>query len=486
MTAPQGFRAGAARAAIKTAGDDLALLVAAENSSAAAVFTTNQVKAAPVLISAAHLASHRVRAIIVNAGNANCCTGARGLENARQMATLAARKLGLAPEQVLVCSTGIIGHQLPLERIAAALETLQLSGEPDAGEAATSDVEAATSEVEAATSDVEAAVSDVEAAVSDVETESSAVEAAASTAEDAILDVETATSQSEPAPLESEAATEITNAGMVSEIPVDERVARAFMTTDTVPKFCAASLEIGGKTVTVGGQAKGVGMIGPDMAPLAPPALHATLLAFLTTDAQIERELLQKLLERAVARSFNSVTVDGDMSTNDSAILLASGASNCQITESNAPLFSALLDAVCIELGKKIARDGEGATKLIEIRVKGARREADAKKIALTIANSPLVKTAIFGKDPNWGRIAMAAGKAGIAFDAQNLSFSLGEIPLFRDGEPLDFDVKAAESTLEAADVLISLDLGEGSAAWTAWTCDFSYDYVKINAEYHT
>ena len=439
MTAPQGFQAGATRAEIKTEGDDLALLLASENSSAAAVFTTNQVKAAPVLVSAAHLAKNEARAVIVNAGNANCCTGALGLENAQKMATLAAQKLDILPEQVLVCSTGIIGHQLPMEKIENALQKLKMSGEPQP-----------------------------EPAILDAGDEGALEEAFESD------DLTSALPEIDEIPSENETPS-IEN--------LDERIARAFMTTDTVPKFCAAQLEIGGKTVTVGGQAKGVGMIGPNMAPLT---LHATMLAFLTTDAQIERALLQKLLERAVSRSFNSVTVDGDMSTNDTAILLASGESNCQITDQNAALFSVLLEAVCIELSKKIARDGEGATKLIEIQVNGARREADAKKIALTIANSPLVKTAIFGKDPNWGRIAMAAGRAGVDFDAQKLSFSLGEIEMFRAGEPVDSDLKSAEAVLEKENVLISLDLGDGSARWTAWTCDFSYDYVKINAEYHT
>ncbi|RYG66578.1 arginine biosynthesis bifunctional protein ArgJ, partial [bacterium] len=186
------------------------------------------------------------------------------------------------------------------------------------------------------------------------------------------------------------------------------------------------------------------------------------------------------------AKSFNSVTVDGDTSTNDTAILLASGQSGADINADNAPLFLSLLEAVCVQLGKKIARDGEGATKLVEIRVAGASQEDEAKKIALTIANSPLVKTAIFGRDPNWGRIAMAAGRAGVPFDPAKLSFSLGHVEMFRAGEPVDFDLRSAEQVLEEENVHISLDLGVGEASWTAWTCDFSYDYVKINAEYHT
>ena len=397
LTAPAGFEAGAARGEIKTTGPDVALLLAAPGATAAAVFTTNRVKAAPVLVSAQHLQVRHIRAPssstratpIVALANAEC-------SNATQMAQLAARKLGIQTEEVLVCSTGIIGHQLPLEKVENAIEQIELGTYDAATDAAT---------------------------------------------------------------------------------------ARAFMTTDLVPKFVAARAQIGGKTVTVGGQAKGVGMIGPALAPLS---LHATMLAFLTTDAQIERARLQNLLEKVCARSFNSVTVDGDTSTNDTAILLASGQSGVEIGDDNQAQFEELLSFVCVELAKKIARDGEGATHLIEIQVAGAQTENDAQQIALTIANSPLVKTAIFGRDPNWGRIAMAAGRAGVAFDAAKLSFSLGGVPMFVNGEPLDFDLKQAEAALENENVTIALTLGEGDASWTAWTCDFSYEYVKINAEYHT
>ncbi|RYX80720.1 bifunctional glutamate N-acetyltransferase/amino-acid acetyltransferase ArgJ [bacterium] len=393
VAAPLGFRVGAARAGIKTQGLDVALLLADEGATCAAVFTTSQVKAAPVLVSAQHLLANSPRAVVVNAGNANCCTGEAGIQNARRMCELAAQKTGLAPQQVLVCSTGIIGHALPMEKIESALASMELNAS-------------------------------------------------------------------------------------------DEDAARAFMTTDLVPKFVAASAQIDGKTVTVGGQCKGVGMIGPNMAPLTVP--HATMLSFLTTDAQIEAPRLQALLERAVAKSFNSVTVDGDMSTNDTAILLASGASQLEISDNNEEQFSQLLGEVCIELAKKIARDGEGATRLIQVEVSGASTEKDAQTIALSIANSPLVKTAIFGRDPNWGRIAMAAGKAGVPFDSSKLSFSLGEVELFQNGEPLPFDLATAERQLADENVFIRLQLGEGTANWTAWTCDFSYEYVKINAEYHT
>jgi glutamate N-acetyltransferase / amino-acid N-acetyltransferase len=274
----------------------------------------------------------------------------------------------------------------------------------------------------------------------------------------------------------------------------NEKSAHAFMTTDTVPKFCAAKTQIGGKTVAVGGQAKGVGMIAPQMGALQPASslqpsassLHATMLAFLTTDAQVEKPLLQRALQDAVERSFNSVTVDGDTSTNDTCLLLASGASGVQITQSEYSQFVELLQFVCTELAKKIARDGEGATKLVTVNVRGAHSERDAKTVALSIANSPLVKTAIFGNDPNWGRIAMAAGKCGVSFEAAELNISLGDMPVFRDGEPMNFDLAQAEAAMQTEDLAIDVQLGAGEYSWTAWTCDFSYDYVKINAEYHT
>jgi glutamate N-acetyltransferase/amino-acid N-acetyltransferase len=414
VASPQGFRALSARAEIKTQGDDCALIVCDGAATAAAVFTRNAVKAAPVLVSSAHCAFPTARAIVANAGNANCCTGEAGLNNARAMCDIVARGIGCDAREVLVCSTGIIGHALPMEKVAPTLEIL---------------------------------------------------------------------------------AREARSTVDFDRTIASEAVARAVMTTDTKPKFCAARAQIGGTTVTVGGLAKGVGMIGPDMAPAdaspadASPAdtsLHATMLSFLTTDASIDKATLQRLLESAVARSFNSVTVDGDTSTNDTCILLASGASGVTIDENSEAEFLALLRAVCEELAKKVARDGEGATKLITIEVDGAQTEADAKRIALSIANSPLVKTAIFGRDPNWGRIAMAAGKSGVTFNAQKLNITMGDVEVFRGGEPANFDKAAAEATLAGDDVLIGVQLGEGGASWRAWTCDFSYGYVEINAEYHT
>lgn len=393
VTSPAGFLAGAARGGIKTQGDDVTLIAAEKQATAAAVFTRNMVKAAPVLLSARHAQNATTRAIVINAGNANCCTGERGLQNAQRMCELAAAKIGCDVSEVLVCSTGIIGHQLPMDKVELALDALELGRGDD----------------------------------------------------------------------------------------WSQKTARATMTTDTVPKFIAAQREIDGVMVTIGGQAKGVGMIGPDMG-----ALHATMLSFLTTDAAVEKVRLQSALETAVNRSFNSVTVDGDTSTNDTCILMSSGAAGVTIKEGNESLFQELLDAVCVELAKKVARDGEGATKLITIRVAGASSEADAKKIAMTVANSPLVKTALFGGDPNWGRIAAAAGRAGVSFDARKLGVKLSGIEVFQNGEPTDFDLTQAETALQQAEVFIEVDLKDGNNSWTAWTCDFSYDYVKINAEYHT
>ena len=404
MLSARGFRGISLRAGIKTQGDDLCLLWSETPATCAAVWTQNAVKAAPVWISAEHAQHATTRAIICNSGNANCCTGEQGTRDAIAMCQIASRVLDCQAREVLVCSTGIIGHKLPMPQIENALQNVDLSAQFSS-----------------------------------------------------------------------------------------EQMARAVMTTDLVPKFCAVSFQINGQTVTIGGQAKGVGMIGPDMAAISgsrqaagSSSLHATMLSFLTTDARVEKPLLQRALEEVVARSFNSVTVDGDTSTNDSCILLANGASGVAITEIEYSIFVEALQNVCVELAKKIARDGEGATKLVQIDVSGAASESDAKTIAMTIANSPLVKTAIFGRDPNWGRIGAAAGRSGVRFNPAKMRIALGNVEVFRDGEPTDFDLSAAEEQMSHDDLTIAVQLGEGSASWTAWTCDFSYEYVKINAEYHT
>ena len=396
VVSPRGFAAASTRAGLKTQGDDLLLICAEKSATAAAVFTRNLVQAAPVKLSRKHIANASTRAILANAGNANCCTGAQGERDALQTCEIVAAKIGCKTEEVLVCSTGIIGHQLPFDELMrGGIEKLSPSTRAEENEAC----------------------------------------------------------------------------------------ARAIMTTDTRPKFCAARAEIGGAIVTVGGQAKGAGMIAPNM------GLHATMLAFLTTDAQIEKPLLQRALEDVTNRTFNCVTIDGDTSTNDTAILLASGASGAQITEREYSQFAELLETVCKYLARELARDGEGATRLVEITVGGAQSEDDAHKIAMTVANSPLVKCAIFGGDPNWGRLAAAAGRAGVSFDASQLSISIGELEVFRGGEPAPFSQSDAEAAVrgdENGEVKIHIKVGNGEYSRTAWTCDFSYGYIRINAEYHT
>ena len=404
VASPQGFQSFSARAGLKTSGDDIVLVISDSPATSAGVFTQNRVKAAPVLLCAEHLQNETARAIVANAGNANCCTGEQGMSDTRAMCEIVAREIGCAAHEILVCSTGIIGHALPMEKLAPALQSLARKSTPENGRT----------------------------------------------------------------------------------FETNEAAARAFMTTDTRPKFFAAQAKFDGKIVTIGGQAKGAGMIAPEMAALNGSDLHATMLCFLTTDARIEKSLLQSALEKSVERSLNSTTIDGDTSTNDSCLILANGASGVEITEENFVPFCALLESVCVALAKEIARDGEGATKLVTVEIAGAKNEADAKSIAMTVANSPLVKTAIFGRDPNWGRICAAAGRAGIAFDAAKLGVQIGAVEVFREGEPTAFSLADAEAAMSENELTIRVTLGEGNAKWTAWTCDFSYDYVKINAEYHT
>jgi len=394
ITAAQGYQTATAEAGLKSNGLDLFLLQSQTPAVAAGVFTRNQVIGAPVQICAEHLVNPTARAIITNSGNANCCTGADGLEKARQMCRIAAGKVGCSPEEVLVCSTGIIGVPLPLEKIAARVPSMNWASGAEA----------------------------------------------------------------------------------------DLQAAQSIMTTDLAPKYFSVSTEIDGKTVTLGGMVKGSGMIGPDMAAIP----HATMLAFLTTDVSIEKVLLQQLLENAVDQSFNSVTVDGDTSSNDTCLLLANGASGAVVNDQNKDQFAELLQTVCTELAKKVAADGEGATHLMEIQIHGAASAVDAHKVAMTVANSPLVKTAIFGGDPNWGRLAVAAGRAGVPFDMAGLSIHLGDLEVLHCGEPTNFDETLAAEQLKPFEVVIHIELGQGDASWTAWTCDYSYDYIKINAEYHT
>jgi len=392
VCAPQGFRAAGVAAGIKPSGNpDVTLIVSDYPASAAGVFTTNRVVAAPVIVSREHLAGGAARAIAINAGNANACTGTQGMQDARRMAQVAAQLLEVPVEQVLVASTGIIGRPMPMDRLEAglALAASELSAENGS------------------------------------------------------------------------------------------QAARSIMTTDTRPKEIAVEITIDGVRVRIGGICKGSGMIEPNM---------ATMLAFITTDAEVWPEVLQSALTSAVERSFNCVTVDGDTSTNDSLLILANGASGVRVTP-DSPAHRAFCEGllhVCTHLAKELARDGEGATKLVEIQVHGARSTSQARTVGKSIANSPLVKTALYGNDPNWGRILCAAGYSGVPIDQDRLALTLCGYPLVREGEPVEFDEAAVSQAMREPEVLILLDLGQGRYSSTVWTCDFSYDYVRINAEYTT
>jgi glutamate N-acetyltransferase/amino-acid N-acetyltransferase len=396
FTLAPGFRTAATACGLKKDGAlDLTLIVADAPCSAAGVFTTNRVKAAPVLYDREVLSqsADQMRAIIANAGCANACTGDEGKVNTRQMAALAADVVGARADQVLVLSTGVIGRQLDMTKVASGIAQL--------------------------------------------------------------------------AP-----ATWTREANLAS---------RAIMTTDTKPKTSSATGVIAGRSVTVAGMAKGAGMIHPGM---------ATMLSIITTDAQVAPELLHTALKSVADMSFNRISVDGDMSTNDTVLLLASGVAGVTITDSELADFVALLRVVCIDLAKKIARDGEGATKLVEIRVTGAAHAQMAHRVADSIACSPLVKTAIHGNDPNWGRVVCAAGYSGAEIDPDTLTLDFGlgaeQIRLVAAGMPLVADLDAASNLLKREDVFITLDLGLGDAATTVWTCDFSKEYVEVNAHYTT
>ena len=396
FTLAPGFRTAATACGLKKDGAlDLTLIVADAPCSAAGVFTTNRVKAAPVLYDREVLSqsADQMRAIIANAGCANACTGDEGKVNTRQMAALAADIVGARADQVLVLSTGVIGRQLDMTKVASGIAQL--------------------------------------------------------------------------AP-----ATWTREANLAS---------RAIMTTDTKPKTSSATGMIAGRSVTVAGMAKGAGMIHPGM---------ATMLSIITTDAQVAPELLHTALKSVADMSFNRISVDGDMSTNDTVLLLASGVAGVTITDSELADFVALLRVVCIDLAKKIARDGEGATKLIEIRVTGAAHAQMAHRVADSIACSPLVKTAVHGNDPNWGRVVCAAGYSGAEIDPDTLTLDFGlgaeQIRLVAAGMPLVADLDAASNLLKREDVFITLDLGLGDAATTVWTCDFSKEYVEVNAHYTT
>jgi glutamate N-acetyltransferase / amino-acid N-acetyltransferase len=403
VTAPRGFRAAGITAGLKASGlPDLALILSDVDAIAAGVFTTSQVRAACVEYCRQQLAvKPSARAILCNSGQANAATGEAGWDDAVASANALATALNIAPEAILLASTGVIGQRIKMDALIAGIPSL---------------IAAATHEG-------------------------------------------------------------------------SDTAAKAIMTTDLVSKSIALETTIGDRSVRIGGMAKGSGMIHPNM---------ATMLAFVTCDAAVSTTLWQQMLSRAADKSFNQVTVDGDTSTNDTLIALANGESRTPAIVqpgAEADKLEAMLTAVCQYLARSIARDGEGATCLIEVRVSGTMSDREARQIAREIAGSSLLKAAIFGNDPNWGRIAMAAGKAGVPFDQNNLAVRLGDIQLMTNGQPLTFDRVAASNYLKSASqgeylktdtVLISVAVGNGSGSGIAWGCDLSYDYVKINAEYTT
>jgi glutamate N-acetyltransferase/amino-acid N-acetyltransferase len=397
---PRGFLWGAVRAGIKPSGRaDLSAIVAPDTASAAALYTTNKIQAAPLILDRRNLnaSNGRVRAVLINAGNANCATGEAGIAAAEQCCAAAAEVFGCAPEAVFPSSTGIIGVPLPVEKVRAALPALH-------------DALGGTQEHFAA-------------------------------------------------------------------------IASAIMTTDTKPKTAFAGVEIDGTEVRLAGVAKGAGMIHPQLA----AAPHATMLVYLCTDAAAEPALLQRLLEGASDTSFNRISIDGDTSTNDTVLLLASGASGAVLHESNSGPFARALHEVCTSLAKQIVADGEGVTHVVELNIRGAASDADALRVAKAIAHSPLVKTAWAGSDPNWGRLIAATGYSGAQVDPGRITIRLGDLLICEHGgRAACFDEAAAHRYLSQPEFAVHIDLGLGSGTCRFWTCDLTREYVSINADYST
>lgn len=391
---PAGFRAAAVRSGIKPSGSpDLALFVASKPCSAAGVFTTNRIAAAPVKWDRRIVPSESVMGIAVNAGNANAATGDEGFRNARTTAELLASKIGCEPDQILVASTGVIGRQLPMDKLTAGV---------------CSAFDRLTNE------------------------------------EEGFLDA-----------------------------------AHAILTTDTRIKVASRVLSLNDQEIHILGIAKGAAMMGPNM---------ATMLAFVLTDAPVASADLDAILRTSVDDSFHCISVEGHTSTNDTVLLLASGAAGgTRLAGDSLASFASSVADLCRDLARMIPDDGEGATHLITIDVSGCRTREDARSIAKTVADSALVKTAIAGGDPNWGRIVSAAGYSGVEFDETELSLSLNGFPLYRDGAPLPFDAETVSNSIKnERETRIELALERGSSSIRFWTCDLTTEYVHINADYTT
>ncbi len=389
VTSPMGFSAGATYAGMKTFGEgklDMGIIVSDRMCSAAATHTKNRLHSASVDINRAHLADRQAQAVVCNAAIANSSTGGRGIADGRKMADLVGAKYNINASDVLVCSTGVIGEYLPMDKIGAGIEAIALAA--DGGPA----------------------------------------------------------------------------------------FARAIMTTDTRPKH--GSMRVG--DYTLGGCAKGSGMIHPNM---------ATMLAFMTTDAPVEPGFLQEVLSRAVDRTFNLVSIDGDTSPSDTAILLANGAGGGAVIDANHPLakdFESAVTELATYLAREIARDGEGATKLIEATVTGAASNAEARELVRLLTTSYLLKSAVHGADPNWGRIVAVIGRSTVQVSEPGVRVSICGHEVFADQRPTDFDPEAVAASMQADEVQIAVDLGVGNGAATGWGCDLTAEYVSINADYHT
>jgi len=395
VTSPKGFLASGVSAGIKARGKkDIGIIACPTGAKAAAVFTTNKVVSAAVTVCKQHLKTAVIEAVVVNSGNANTCTGRLGLKNAQTMCSITAKLIDAQPNQVLIASTGIIGHQLPMEKVnnGIMLAAAGLSSGPQAG----------------------------------------------------------------------------------------NDFAYAIMTTDTRCKQAYKTLKAGNSEITIAGTSKGAGMIGPNM---------ATTLCFITTDAAISKNLLQRALKDAIGNSLNKLTVDGHQSTNDTAIILASGlAGNKPITKDNADFkkFSQALAELTTDLAKQMALDAEGATRMFKVVIIGAASRQDAAKAARAVANYDLVKCAIHGGDPNWGRIICAVGSCGAKLNISKLSCSIGGITVFRNGQPVKFDPKKVSKIILHKQHTIAVNLGVGKFSDFCYGCDLSKDYVSINADYHT
>ena len=390
---PEGFLFSAGEAAIKKPGrKDIALIYSKTEANVAGAFTTNRVKAAPVKLDIEKTKSGKGQAIIVNSGNANACTGRKGMEDAAETASLTAKNLKIKSSLVYVCSTGVIGTPMPMERIISAIPEL---------------------------------------------------------------------------------TSKLGNASL-------KDVASAIMTTDTFPKVISKKVKIESRIGTMTGICKGAGMIAPNM---------ATMLCFIMTDIAIEKRTLSKALKDSVRKSFNRITIDGDMSTNDTALIMANGMlGNSEIKENSASykIFKNALDEITYELSRLIIKDGEGATKLITIEVKGAADEKEAEKAAFSVANSNLVKTAVYGNDANWGRIMAALGYSGIKFNDENVAIHLGNIKVVNKGTGAGKDADANNYLKNNSEVSILINLSKGSASAKVLTCDLTEEYIRVNAEYRT